>query len=344
MKEVLSLNIEGKKIVPVVTGLFSGELAEYLPSPASVFALVDKQVEEWFLNCFEGIAYITVEADEQLKTLATIERLTDGLLHFAADRDSFLIGVGGGIICDITGFLASTYMRGLPFGYVPTTLLAQVDAALGGKNGVNVKGYKNMLGTFTQPEFVLCCTEALASLSDRIFNAGMAEIIKIALIADASLFHFIEQQAPLIAARDETVLNEIIRRSIGLKIAIVTRDEKEKGERRKLNLGHTVGHAIERAAKDIMHGEAVSIGLMYAAQFSHRQGWLRNDEVQRISSLLQYFHLPVSCLIPADDLQEAILHDKKKSGLLLHYIALLSIGKAVEVSIDVSDKNMFEAE
>jgi 3-dehydroquinate synthase len=126
-----------------------------------------------------------------------------------------------------------------------------------------------------------------------------------------------------------------------LKIAVVARDEKEKGERRKLNLGHTVGHAIERSAKDIMHGEAVSVGLAYAAKFSEKQGWLRADDVQRIISLLQYFRLPVTCFIPADELHDAILRDKKKSGVLLHYIALLAIGQAVEVAVDLSDREIF---
>ncbi|MDR0668201.1 MAG: 3-dehydroquinate synthase [Prevotellaceae bacterium] len=341
MKKIHSLNLPDGRVVPVVTGLAPDELAEYLPAPATVVALVDKQVEPWFGRCFAGIPYITMVADERLKTLTTLEQLTAGLLAAGADRSTFLLGVGGGLVCDMTGFLAATYMRGLAFGLAPTTLLAQVDAALGGKNGINVQGYKNMLGTFTQPAFVLCSTDALASLSDRLYLAGLAEIIKIAIACDASLFALIEQRADAIAARRHTTLDEIVRRAVDLKIAVVERDEKEKGERRKLNLGHTVGHAIERAADDVLHGEAVSIGLAYAAHFSHKQGWLAADDRDRIIALLRRFRLPVTCAIPAADLHDAILRDKKKSGLRLHYIALEAIGKAVEVAVDLSDRDVF---
>jgi 3-dehydroquinate synthase len=198
-----------------------------------------------------------------------------------------------------------------------------------------------MLGTFTHPEFVLCSPDAIIKLPERIFNAGMAEVIKAALIGDAPLFAFIEQHVDEIRRKDLTVLDEIIRRAIRIKINIVMHDEKEKGERRKLNLGHTVGHAIERSAGNIMHGEAVSIGLAYAARFSQKQGWLPASEVARITDLLHRFRLPVECFIPVDTLHGNILKDKKKSGVLLHYIALLAIGKAVEVSVDLSDKSMF---
>ncbi|MDR2361957.1 MAG: 3-dehydroquinate synthase [Prevotellaceae bacterium] len=342
MKTIISLNVTEGKTVPIVTGLIADELAEYIPSPGTVIAIVDKQVEGWFGRYFEGVPYSTMVAGESLKTLDTIEQLTVGLLESGADRDTFLMGVGGGLVCDVTGFLASTYMRGIPFGFVPTTLLAQVDAALGGKNGVNVQGYKNMLGTFTQPEFVLCCTDALATLNDRLYCAGLAEVIKIALAADAELFTFIEQHAHAIAIRRDDVLNEIIRRAVSLKIAIVERDEKEKGERRKLNLGHTVGHAIERTADDILHGEAVSIGLACVARFSLRQGWLAAGDCERITALLQYFHLPTTCAIPTADLHNAILHDKKKSGVLLHYIALSEIGKAVETDVDIMKYELYD--
>ncbi|MDR1681700.1 MAG: 3-dehydroquinate synthase [Prevotellaceae bacterium] len=330
MKTTIPLHLPAGKTVPVITGLAAAELAGYIPADATVIAVIDKQVEAWFLRCFAGIPYITMIADEGLKTLDTIEQLSAGLLDAGADRDSFLLGVGGGLLCDITGFLAATYMRGIPFGFVPTTLLAQVDAALGGKNGVNLRGYKNMLGTFTHPDFILCSTDALATLTDRLYNAGMAEIIKIALVADAGLFTFIEQHAEAIAGRHPEALNHIIGRAITLKIEIVERDEKEKGERRKLNLGHTVGHAIECTAGDILHGEAVGIGLACAAAFSQRQGWLSAADTERIIALLQYFHLPTSCTIPAGELHNAIMHDKKKSGVMLHYIALSAIGHAVE--------------
>jgi 3-dehydroquinate synthase len=329
------------KFGTVVTGLSAEQLPEYIPNNAPVIAIVDGQVQEWFLRYFPSIPFIAIQAAEAVKTLETIEKLTLDLLREEADRTFFLLGVGGGIVCDMTGFLASTYMRGVRFGFIPTTLLAQVDAALGGKNGVNVSGYKNITGTFTQPEFVLCTTDVFATLPERVFNAGMAEVIKAALIADAMLFEFIEQHVRDIVNRQEAVLGEVIRRAIQIKLDIVARDEKEKGERRKLNLGHTLGHAIERTAKNIMHGEAVSIGLAYAAKFSQRQGWLKEADVLRITALLKRFQLPVETFIPMDELQAVMMKDKKKSGVWLHYIALTAIGTAVEVNLDLQ-KNGFD--
>jgi 3-dehydroquinate synthase len=325
------------KFGQVVTGLTPEQLPEYIPNNTPVIAIVDEQVQEWFTHYFPTIPFITVQAVEAVKTLDTIEKLTLDLLNEEADRTFFLLGVGGGIVCDITGFLASTYMRGVRFGFIPTTLLAQVDAALGGKNGVNVSGYKNITGTFTQPEFVLCTTDVLDTLPARVFNAGMSEVIKAALIADATLFEFIEQHVREIINRKEPALSEVIRRAVQIKLDIVARDEKEKGERRKLNLGHTLGHAIERNVKNIMHGEAVGIGLAYAARFSQRQGWLTAADVLRITALLKRFRLPVDPIIPVEELHETMMKDKKKSGVLLHFIALTAIGKAVEVDIDMAN-------
>ena len=342
MKKIISINISPDKQVPIITGVAAEAIAEYLPNQQQVLAIVDNNVELWFRKYFPEIPYILLHADESKKTLQTIENLTIELLNKGADRQTFLLGVGGGFVTDITGFLAATYMRGISFGFIPTTLLAQVDASIGGKNGVNVDAYKNMLGTFTQPEFIICNTEVLSTLPPRVFNAGMAEIIKAALIADSTLFDFIEKHAEKLSQRDKNILDELIHRAINIKVEIVERDEKEQGERRKLNLGHTVGHAIERATKDIMHGEAVSIGLAYAAKFSQKQGWLNSADVSRICELLQQFHLPIDCLIPAAELQKILLKDKKKTGIILHYIALLSIGKAAEVAIDISDINMFK--
>ncbi|MDR1405788.1 MAG: 3-dehydroquinate synthase [Prevotellaceae bacterium] len=330
------------KFGSVVTGLAPEQLPEYVPAGVPVVAVVDAQVREWFTQHFPAVPFLTLQAAEAVKTLETVEKLTLDLLQREADRTLFLLGVGGGIVCDITGFLASTYMRGVRFGFIPTTLLAQADAALGGKNGVNVGGYKNITGTFTQPEFVLCTTGVFSTLPERVFNAGMSEVIKAALIADAALFEFIEQHAGDILSRKEPALGEMIRRAVQIKLDIVASDEKEKGERRKLNLGHTLGHAIERTVKNIMHGEAVSIGLVHAARFSQQQGWLSAADTLRITGLLKRFRLPVNLTVEAGDLREAMRKDKKKSGVLLHYIALKAIGKAVEVDIDISNLQNYE--
>jgi 3-dehydroquinate synthase len=321
----------------VVTGLRSRQLSEYIPTDAPVIAVVDEQVQKWFVHYFPTIPFIAIHASETVKTLETIEKLTLDLLNRKADRTFFLLGVGGGIVCDITGFLASTYMRGVRFGFIPTTLLAQVDAALGGKNGVNVGGYKNISGTFTQPELVLSATDVLSTLPARVFNAGMSEVIKAALIADATLFEFIEQHADAIINREEPALSKVICRAVQIKLNIVARDEKEQGERRKLNLGHTLGHAIEHVTSKFMHGEAVSIGLVYAAQFSQQQGWLSTGDVLRITALLKRFQLPVASPVPIADLQETMMKDKKKSGELLHFIALEALGNAIEVELRIEN-------
>ncbi len=208
MKTTISLKTAADTSVPIVTGLLPEQLAEYIPNTQPVLAIVDEALKKWFPRYFPGIPSVVVSAGETTKTLETLERLALELLELGADRDTFLLGVGGGIICDMTGFLATIYMRGIPFGFVPTTLLAQADAALGGKNGVNIRGYKNMVGTFAQPAFVLCSADALASLPQRVFNAGMAEVIKIALIADAGFFEYIAQHVSEILKRQEPLQAE----------------------------------------------------------------------------------------------------------------------------------------
>jgi len=257
-------------------------------------------------------------------------------VSLGADRSTFVVGIGGGIVCDVTGFAASTYMRGLRFGFVPTTLLSQVDASVGGKNGVNLGGFKNMVGTFVQPEFVLCDPRVLQTLPRTELVQGFAEIVKAGAIRDAALFDYLEQHAVAALNGDEQALEHIILQSVRMKAGVVERDEHEQGERRVLNFGHTFGHAIEKLTKR-PHGEAVSIGMAMAARISVRLGMLDAGDALRLNSLLQALSLPVETCLPVSALFEALKKDKKKEGDALHLVLLRALGHADVQSVPVSE-------
>ena len=215
-------------------------------SAKDVVVITDTHVDQLYHEQFPAGEVITIGTGEEVKNLDTVRDIYSRLISLQADRSTFILGIGGGVVCDISGYVASTYMRGLNFGYVPTTLLAQVDASVGGKTGVNLEGYKNLVGVFNQPEFVLCDGRLLETLPQREVLCGMAEIIKHAAIADMDLFEFLEQNYENAIQLDEDIIEKLIYDSVVIKSAIVNRDETEKGERRKLNFGHTFGHAIER--------------------------------------------------------------------------------------------------
>ena len=279
---------------------------------------------------------ITIGTGETIKTLDTVEEIYAQLLSFQADRSVFVVGVGGGIVCDITGFAASTFMRGVRFGFVATSLLAQVDASVGGKNGVNFQGYKNMVGLFHQPEFVICDLEVLKTLPSREISCGLAEIVKHAAIADADLFAFLEKQAQSILALDPEPIEKLVLKSVEIKSAIVNRDETEKGERRLLNFGHTFGHAIEKVC-GVSHGEAVSIGMVLASALSVKRGLLAVQEERRLRGLLAKLQLPDHCAFNSEKILEAVTRDKKRTGDRLHFVLLAGIGQAVVEPIAIEE-------
>lgn len=279
---------------------------------------------------------ITIGTGETIKTLDTVAEIYAQLLYFQADRSAFIVGVGGGIVCDITGFAASTFMRGVRFGFVATTLLAQVDASVGGKNGVNFQGYKNMVGLFHQPEFVICDLEVLKTLPPREVSCGLAEIVKHAAIADADLFAFIETQAERILALDPVAIQKLVLRSVEIKSAIVGRDETEKGQRRLLNFGHTFGHAIERVS-GVSHGEAVSIGMVMASALAVKRGLLTAQEDRRLSDLLAKLQLPNNFASDPKKILDAITKDKKRTGDYIHFVLLAGIGNAVVEPIAIEE-------
>ena len=268
---------------------------------------------------------IWIHAREEEKTLETAARITRQLLDLQADRSTLLVGIGGGITTDITGFVAAIFKRGLRFGLVPTTLLAQVDAALGGKNGVNFDRYKNMLGTFRQAEFVYVDTDFLHSLPPRQLRCGAAEMLKTFLLADRKAY---EAAVEVFRTEKAEVPQWLVRRAGEIKLDLVAQDPEDHGVRQLLNLGHTFGHAIEKCSTAYEHGEAVAIGLVMAAEMAVEKGLMEAAEAARIRSDIQAVGLPADPPVPAAELYKAILQDKKRAGDTLRFVLPETIGKA----------------
>jgi 3-dehydroquinate synthase len=277
---------------------------------------------------------LLVPPGERYKTLATIERLAAELARAGAHRDAMLIALGGGVITDLTGFLAAIYQRGVDYISLPTTLLAQVDAAIGGKTGVNLPEGKNLLGSIHPPRAVLADTTTLATLSPREFRAGLAECIKCALIRDPALLSLLARNLGPISHRDPRLLQRVILASIRVKATIVARDEHESGERMLLNFGHTFAHALESALnyRTLLHGEAVAYGMLAALHLSATCGLLSTDQAAEASSLiLAYGRLPGFILSP-DEIIAAMSRDKKHTASSQRFILLSSLGHAHVIS------------
>lgn len=311
----------------ILVGAGFDTLAGQIPHE-NVVIVTDSQVRALYQKKFPPFAVLEIGVGEEIKTLDTVKRLYAELLALEADRSTFIVGIGGGIVCDVAGFAAATYMRGLRFGFVPTTLLAQVDAGVGGKNGVNFKGYKNMVGTFRQPEFLICDPELLKTLPRVQILSGLAEVVKHAALGGASLFDYLETNYLKALAVESTVMERLVFDSIKLKAEIVNRDATEQGERRKLNFGHTFGHAIEKISS-LPHGHAVSIGMALAADISLQKGLLSAQENQRLKTLLANLKLPIRTDIDAQSLFEVLKKDKKRQGENLYFVMLEHIGSAL---------------
>lgn len=269
---------------------------------------------------------------EQYKNAETLGLIYDALLSNRCERNTPLIALGGGVIGDMTGYAAATYLRGVPFIQIPTTLLAQVDSSVGGKTGINHPLGKNMIGAFYQPQVVLADITTLNTLSDQELRAGIAEVIKYGLIRDLSFFEWLEQNMEKLLARDADALQYAITRSCQNKAEVVAADERESGERALLNLGHTFGHAIETGMGygAWLHGEAVAVGTIMAADLSCRMGWLSKEDVTRIHSLFERASLPV--VAPALGVEKYLQLmglDKKVVGGKIRFVLLKSIGCAV---------------
>ena len=289
-----------------------------------IIVITDENIKKYYEIPFKNL--ITLKPGEETKKLKTIEFITEKLITYEADRKTFLLGIGGGVISDITGFIGSIYMRGLKYGFVSTTLLSQVDASIGGKNGVNFKRYKNVLGTITQPEFIISDIKMLKTLSDEEYKNGISEVIKYGLILDEELLSFLEENTENILKRDEKTLEYIVYTCSLLKSKVVEEDEKETGIRKVLNFGHTFGHAIERL-QGIRHGEAVSIGMVKSLYLSKKYNFISDNDIKRIKNLLKKFDLPIKTNLSSKELLPLIKKDKKRSNDYIDFILLKKIGK-----------------
>ena len=300
---------------------------KYLPA-TKVVIITDEEVYRLYSAFFQPYPTIILGRGEQIKNLSTISSIFEKFIEYEVTRSTFVLGVGGGVICDIVGFAASTYLRGLRFGFVPTTLLAQVDASIGGKNGVNFNGLKNRVGTFNQPDFVLCDPIFFQTLSEKEFRCGLGEIVKHALIADAGMFAYMEQHTADIVSRQPEVMQRLVSSSLHIKAEVVNRDEREQGERRVLNFGHTIGHIIEERST-LTHGEAVAAGMALAAQLSQRRGMLSDAAFNRIIALLNALWLPVQSPLSHEEIVANLCWDKKREDNDLYFIFLTAIGHSV---------------
>lgn len=296
--------------------------------------ITDENVFHFNTRHLSKFECIVIPSGEEFKNQRTIDFVVDRLIHLGADRNSQLIGVGGGVVTDITGYVASIYMRGIDFGFVPTTLLAMVDASIGGKNGIDVGIYKNMIGNIKQPSFIFYDFTLLNTLPKEEIINGFAEIIKHACIKDQKMFKYLESYDLSKLTKSKTELYNLIQQNALLKTEVVKRDEKENGERKLLNFGHTLGHAIENMYQ-LSHGQAVSIGMVYACKISENN--IGFKETNRVIDLLKKFELPTEFKFDELEVFENMKKDKKKENDRMNYILLKKIGSGYIESIKLSD-------
>ena len=358
------------------TGLGIPDAAGGNRKAGSVFAVVDCNVAERFAPVLKaaGIEWMPFEAREERKSLDGLQEIVGWLLEREADRGALLLGIGGGVTTDITAFTASVYKRGIRYALVPTTLLAQVDAAIGGKTGLNFHGYKNIIGTFGTPEAVCVDVELLGTLSAAEVRSGMAEVLKTLIIGDAELYHKAVRWYGGVLERREASGNEvgtedvkgpavqghwdagmpgrIVRRCVEIKSAVVNADRTEKGERMKLNLGHTLGHAVEsvclNAGRVVTHGEAVAAGIMAAAEISRRRGVLAEDVARAIVrdfKSLGYRDIPeilASCSEATEGelaakLSDFVLNDKKRKEDFINFVLIQDLGSVMVEGLSIEE-------
>ncbi len=302
----------------------------HILSSSRVWKAVGRSVQNGFAA--KNVPQVHLLDDsEAAKTLATVERATRSLTRAGADRHSLVIAVGGGVIGDVAGFVAASYLRGVSLVQVPTTLLAQVDSAVGGKTGVNLPEGKNLVGAFYPAKLVLVDPEVLGTLPERQFRSGLAEVIKYGIIADEELFAFVEENLDAILRREPAALRHIIRRSIEIKARVVGRDEREAGLREILNFGHTFGHAIESITKyrTYLHGEAVAWGMICAALLGHEMAGMPAHDTARIISLVRRVGpSPPWPKAEARKIMEAMRADKKTRGRKLRFVLAAKLGTA----------------
>ena len=349
----LEVTAEGKKVYDIVIENNFNQLVKEL----SVFGIkerklcivTERQVASYYLEevcsllekeCAKLEVYIFQEGEES-KNLSTVDSLYHFLITHEFDRKDMLVALGGGVVGDLTGFAAATYLRGIDFIQVPTSLLAQVDSSIGGKTGVDFRAYKNMVGAFHQPRLVYMNTSTLSSLNTRLFNSGFGEILKHGLIKDASYFQWLKDNIEKIAALDSGYLEEMIYRSCEIKRKVVENDPTEKGERAQLNFGHTLGHAIEKQMNfELYHGECVVLGMIAALNICVERGTITKEEYDDIYNTFKAYNFPMTVdKTTIDDVIAASKNDKKMDGNKVKFILLKKVGEAY-IDMTVDDNTM----
>lgn len=332
----MDYSIKIKDSSEVIVGSVSELLPRLLPDKR-VVVVSDTNIDRHYHTLVNRYEHVLIGLGEASKTLVTADAIYKKFISMGVDRSTFVLAIGGGIVTDVAGFVASTYMRGVEFGFVSTSLLGQVDASVGGKNGINVDGYKNMVGTFTQPRFVICDVGMLRTLPEREVRTGMAEVIKVGIIADEELFSKLELTPLAELTKNPDLLAEVVYRAIKVKADIVERDEREHGDRRKLNLGHTLAHAIEKSSSKMNHGEAVAVGLSLISDAAARRGLLSAADKERICSLLQRTGFDLMPPVAMRVLLKAVSKDKKSEGDVLNVVFPTAIGACEVVPMPLEE-------
>lgn len=355
-QEKLTVNYEGKPIYNIIFDKDFYGLQEALLSlnlkNRRFMVITDSNVNKFYLqNCIEVLEPIAsliksfiVEAGESSKNLNTVSLIYNALIENKFDRNDIIIALGGGVIGDLAGFAAATYLRGIDFIQVPTTLLAMADSSIGGKTGVDFMAYKNMIGAFHQPKLVYMNLSTLSTLPEREFCSGMSEIIKHGLIKDSCYYNWLKEHKDEIRTLDYETLREMVVKSCIIKKNVVEADPKEKGERALLNFGHTIGHAIEKLYEfKLLHGECVAIGMVAAAYISYKRGFINNSDLDDICNTIKSYGLPTNIRgLSPEEIYEVTKLDKKMESDKIKYVYLEKIGKAV-IDTTVTKDEMLEA-
>jgi 3-dehydroquinate synthase len=312
-----------------INGYFDADFSilEDLVNRESAILITDENIFAKQSEKFTGWKTIVIKAGEAYKNQQAVDEIINQLIEMNADRQSFIIGVGGGVVTDIAGYAASVYMRGIKFAFAPTSILGMVDASIGGKNGVDVGVYKNLVGVIRHPEFLLYDFSFLETLPEEEWINGFAEIIKHACIRDENMFHLLEEKNLQDFKFSKENIGRLIEQNVDIKYNVVASDEYETGERKLLNFGHTIGHAIENTAK-LPHGSAVSIGMVAACLISEKINGFSKDGTESVKRLISKYNLPIAFDIDKEKTWDILLHDKKKSGTDMNFVVLDEIGKA----------------
>jgi 3-dehydroquinate synthase len=352
----LPINYEKKPCYDIVFArdfdLLPDELAAFDVINRRVAIIADSNTEKLFgktiLSMLEGTCKKAIlyafPAGEKSKTLDTVKDIYKTLIETKFDRKDLLLALGGGVVGDVTGFVAATYLRGIDFIQIPTTLIAQSDSSIGGKTGVDFDGYKNMVGAFYMPKLVYMNLSTLKQLDDRQFYAGFAEVMKSALIKNAGFYEWLLDHMYEIHDRDLDTLEEMVVESCTVKKLVVEKDPTEKGDRALLNFGHTIGHAIEKDRNfEMLHGECIALGMVAAAYISWKHNWLSQEEYYEVRDMFVPFNLPISIdNINPDEILRLTKSDKKMEAGQIKFVLLKKVGKAV-VDRTVTDEEILDA-